>query len=85
MKNCVYRFLNQEGEIIYIGKAKNLKNRLYNHKHLPKDCYEERATVEYVAFETEDDMDFAERYYIPKYKPKYNYIYADSNLRVSVR
>ena len=85
MKNCVYRFLNQEGEIIYVGKAKNLKNRLNNHKHLPKHCYEERATIEYVAFETEDDMDFAERYYIPKYKPKYNYIYAERDLRVSVR
>lgn len=81
----MYRFLNQEGEIIYVGKAKNLKNRLNNHKHLPKHCYEERATIEYVAFETEDDMDFAERYYIPKYKPKYNYIYAERDLRVSVR
>jgi len=24
----VYQFLNSEGEIIYIGKAKNLKNRV---------------------------------------------------------
>ena len=28
MKNCVYRFLNKDNEIIYVGKAKNLKNRL---------------------------------------------------------
>lgn len=85
MKNCVYRFLNKDDEVIYIGKAKNLKNRLHNHKHLPKECYEERVTIEYIEFKTEDDMDFAERYFIPKYKPKYNYIYATRDLSVVVR
>lgn len=84
VKNCVYRFLNKDDEVIYIGKARNLKNRLYNHKHLPKECYAERTTIEYVEFETEDDMDFAERYYIPKYKPKYNYIYGSRDLNVVV-
>lgn len=81
----MYRFLNQEGDVIYIGKAKDLKNRLHSHRHLPKACYEERVTIEYVEFETEDDMDLAERYYVPKYKPKYNYIYAERDLRVSLR
>lgn len=72
MNNCVYRFLNEAGAIIYVGKAKNLKNRLGSHTHLPEECYAERCKTEYVTFETEADMDFAERYYISKYKPTFN-------------
>ena len=41
MKNCVYRFINKENEIIYIGKSKNLEKRLKGHDHLPNKCYEE--------------------------------------------
>ena len=77
MKNCVYRFLNKDNEVIYIGKARNLENRIKTHEHLPKECYLERHKVEYCTFETEYDMDFAERYFIPKYNPKYNTVLKD--------
>lgn len=70
--NCIYRFVNKNGEIIYIGKATNLKNRISSHNHLDKSCYDELEKIEYTCFPTEDIMDWAERYYIPKYKPKYN-------------
>jgi excinuclease UvrABC nuclease subunit len=70
--NCIYRFLNDSNEIIYIGKSKNLKHRLQEHNHLPKECYKECRKIEYTMFNTEYDMDLAERYYIPKFKPKYN-------------
>lgn len=85
MKNCVYRFLNDNDEIIYIGKAKDLKQRLKNHCHLPDKCYEERKIIEYISFDTEDEMDFAERYFVPKVKPKYNtvYKYRELNLKIS--
>lgn len=72
MENCVYRFLNINNEIIYIGKAKHLRQRLATHSHLPSECYEECVRIEYVSFETEQDMDYAEKYFIPKFKPKYN-------------
>lgn len=72
MDNCIYRFLNNKREVIYIGKAKNLLIRLNNHNHLPKKCYTEISLIEYIKFETDDDVDFAERYFIGKYKPKYN-------------
>lgn len=72
LNNCVYRFLNNEGEIIYIGKAKSLRHRINGHRHLPKEAYEEKASIEFCMFETEDEMDLAERYFIPKIKPKYN-------------
>lgn len=82
--NCIYRFLNENNEIIYIGKAKNLKNRLNSHHHLPNECYEERKKIEFTMFETEDDMDFAERYYIPKIKPKYNDIFKERAMTLSI-
>lgn len=72
MENCVYRFLDEYENVIYIGKAKNLKNRLNNHKHLPESCYLEQAYIDYACFDNEYEMDFAERYYIQKLTPKYN-------------
>ena len=72
MKNCVYRFLNKNNEVIYIGKATDLNQRMKNHNHLPEECYKERIRVEYIKFKTEDDMNLAERYFILKCNPKYN-------------
>lgn len=84
MKNCVYRFLNKNNEIIYIGKAKDLKNRLNGHTHLPQVCYDERVAIEFISFDTEYEMDLAERYYIPKYKPKYNTVWSDRVINLSI-
>lgn len=72
LTNCIYRFLNNDGEVIYIGKAKHLKQRLDRHNHLPKACYKETSKIEYFSFETKDEMELAERYLVPKEKPKYN-------------
>lgn len=84
LSNCIYRFLNQQGDVIYIGKAKDLQRRLKNHNHLPEECYKERVVVEFTIFETESDMDLAERYYIPKYKPKYNQMMAENMITVEL-
>ena len=84
MKNCVYRFLNKDNEIIYIGKAKDLDNRIKTHEHLPKECYLERYKIEFCEFETEDDMDFAERYFIPKYNPKYNTVFKGKSITIKL-
>lgn len=72
MNNCVYKFINKYGEIIYIGKSKRLKSRINNHKHLDINCYKELDCITYAAFDSEHEMDFAERYYIQKINPKYN-------------
>lgn len=82
--NSVYRFINKDNEIIYIGQAKNLKNRLNSHNHLPKECYEEIERIEYTEYDTEDDMDFAERYFISKIKPKYNTIHKGKKITVNI-
>ena len=81
MKNCVYRFINKENEIIYIGKAKELKSRIKNHNHLTEECYSEVAFIEYATFDTEYEMDFAERYYIQKINPKYNTVLSDKPIQ----
>lgn len=62
---------------IYIGKARNLKSRLNHHNHLTNDCYNELAYIMYTSFKTENEMDFAERYYIQKINPKYNTVLSD--------
>ena len=83
MRNCVYRFLNKDNEVIYVGKAKNLKSRINNHNHLPKECYQERDHIEYIRFKSEADMNFAERYFIMKLNPKYNTILADKDFNIN--
>lgn len=72
MRNCIYRLIGDNRQILYIGKASNLKQRLSNNIHLPEGCYEETKIIEYHSFLTKADMDFAEKYYIAKYKPFYN-------------
>lgn len=85
-KNCIYRFLNCDDEIIYIGKATDLDNRFKgsNHNHLPTQCYIETHKIEFTSFDTEYEMDLAERYYIPKYKPKYNTQLNKKNIKIKL-
>ena len=71
----VYRFLDSKGNIIYIGKTVNMDNRMQSHftkGHLPKECYNSVAKIEYQKYKTESDALIMETYYITKYSPKYN-------------
>ena len=71
----VYRFLDSKGNIIYIGKTVNMDNRMQSHftkGHLPKECYNSVAKIEYQKYKTESDSLIMETYYITKYSPKYN-------------
>ena len=71
----VYRFLDSKGNIIYIGKTVNIDNRMQSHftkGHLPKECYNSVAKIEYQKYKTESDSLIMETYYITKYSPKYN-------------
>ena len=84
MKNCVYRFLDKDNNIIYIGKAQDLKNRLNGHNHLPKECYSKKARVEYISFSSMDEADIAERYLISKIKPKYNATFKSKEININI-
>jgi excinuclease UvrABC nuclease subunit len=72
----VYKFLDDNNNIIYIGKAKNLNHRIINHfgkfGHLPKECYKNISKIEYCIFNTNTDMSIFEIYMINKYRPIYN-------------
>lgn len=70
--HAIYMFIDGNGKVIYIGRAKNLENRLNSHGHLPKECYKRIVWIHYATFKTEDDLDIAEPYYISRYKPQYN-------------
>ena len=71
----VYRFLDSKGNIIYVGKTVNMDNRMQSHftkGHLPKECYNSVAKIEYQKYKTESDSLIMETYYITKYSPKFN-------------
>jgi len=68
----VYRFWNDKGQVIYVGKATHLYDRLYNHHHLPKECYKSIRYIDFSQLETESDALLYEYYYICKLLPKYN-------------
>lgn len=74
--NGVYR-LYKNNEIIYIGKSKNIKNRLLSHNS-DKDF----DSFDYVEIDNNADKDLYEMYYIDKFKPilnkEYNYNYNHS-------
>ncbi|MEY2949416.1 MAG: excinuclease ABC subunit UvrC [Saprospiraceae bacterium] len=80
----VYKFLNKEGTIIYVGKAKNLKNRLNSYFGNRKDrAGKTRAMVynadmlEFTIVETETDALLLENSLIKKFQPKYNVMLKD--------
>ena len=75
----VYRFLNNEGDIIYIGKARNLKRRFKTHNHLPEECYNEMVSIQYIQLKNNDESAIYERYLINLINPKYNTEYKNNS------
>jgi predicted GIY-YIG superfamily endonuclease len=75
MSGYVYRFVDESNNIIYVGKTKNLKNRMNGHftrGHLPLECYSSVAKIEYLKFENETIARMEEVKYINMYRPRYN-------------
>lgn len=56
----VYRFLNKDGTVIYVGKTINLKQRFSQHEHLTEDV----KKIEYISCDLLADMAWKEIYYI---------------------
>ncbi|MDP3838002.1 MAG: excinuclease ABC subunit UvrC [Methylococcales bacterium] len=74
----IYKMLNAEGEIIYIGKAKNLKNRVSSYFKNPSATPKQQvmvakiAAVEVTVTETENEALLLECQQIKLHKPRYN-------------
>jgi len=79
----VYFHLNKDGEVIYVGKAAVLKNRVrqyfQNSKKDPKTeaLVSEIADTEWIQVDTELDALFLESEKIKQYKPKWNILLRD--------
>jgi len=79
----VYQFLNDEGTIIYIGKAKSLKKRVSSYFNKVHDNLKVTVMVSKIAdlqpivVETEGDALLLENKLIKKYLPRYNIMLKD--------
>lgn len=77
-----YLMHNKDGIVIYVGKSKNLKNRLssyFQREHTGKTrmLVKEIAYFEYIVTNTEMESLLLEINLIKKYNPKYNILYRD--------
>jgi len=80
----VYRFLDADGIVLYVGKARNLKNRLASYfgskkhqMHKTKTMVKHAARIEYTIVETETDALLLENTLIKKFQPRYNVMLKD--------
>ena len=79
----VYQFFDKDNEIIYIGKAKNLKKRVSSYFTKSHDTNKLKLLVksidkiERIIVDTEMDALLLENNLIKKYKPKYNVLLKD--------
>ena len=75
MENYVYRFLDGEDNVIYVGKTGNIKQRMIQHftkGHLPAECYDAVASIFYAKIGSEFNAELVETALIQKYYPIYN-------------
>lgn len=78
----VYKFLNSENKILYVGKSKNLKNRVKSYFQKDKNkkianMIKETTKIDFVLSETEHDALLLENNLIKENKPKYNILLRD--------
>ena len=82
-KPGVYQFFDKKGNIIYIGKAKNLKKRVSSYFNKNHDSGKTRVLVRKIAdiqtiiVDTEFDALLLENNLIKKYLPRYNVLLKD--------
>ena len=86
----IYQYLNDEGIIIYVGKAKNLKRRVssyFNREHpngKTRLLVSKIADIKYIVVKTEEDALLLENNLIKKYKPRYNVLLKDDKTYPSI-
>ena len=86
----IYQYFNQQGTLLYIGKAKNLKQRVKSYwRFTPvftlnpaqspriRKMLQEAVRLEYMLVESEEDALILENTLIKQLKPKYNILLRD--------
>ena len=78
-----YQYYDKDGEIIYVGKAKNLKKRVYSYFNKHHDSPKLRvmvpqiAKINFIVTDSEVEALILESHLIKKHKPKYNVLLKD--------
>jgi excinuclease ABC subunit C len=79
----VYRMINEKGDVLYVGKAKNLKKRVANYTNLNRQSIRIKRminmtrTMEFVTTHTEAEALLLEANLIKKLTPRYNILLRD--------
>lgn len=79
----VYRMINGTGDVLYVGKAKNLKKRVTSYTNLNRQSnrlrrmISETRSMEFVTTHTEAEALLLEANLIKRYKPRYNILLRD--------
>ena len=86
----VYQYFDEKGKLLYVGKAKNLRNRVKSYWRFTPDftpnttqsmriikMLYEAASLEYIVVESEEDALILENSLIKQLKPKYNILLRD--------
>jgi len=79
----VYRMINKAGDVLYVGKAKNLRKRVVSYTKLARQpnrlrrMVSETASMEFVTTHTEAEALLLEANLIKRLKPRYNILLRD--------
>ena len=85
-----YQFYDKDHTIIYVGKAKNLKNRVSSYFHKEVDRFKTKVLVSkiwdisYTVVNSEEDALLLENSLIKKYNPRYNVLLKDGKTYPSI-
>ena len=85
-----YQFYDETKTIIYVGKAKSLKNRVASYFHAEVDRFKTKVLVSkifdisYTVVNTEEDALLLENSLIKKYNPRYNVLLKDGKTYPSI-
>ena len=85
-----YQYLNDNGDIIYVGKAKNLKRRVSSYFNKEQQTLKTRllvakiADIKYVVVNSEADALLLENNLIKRHKPRYNILLKDDKTYPSI-
>ena len=85
-----YQYYDAEGNIIYVGKAKNLKARVSSYFHTEVDRFKTKVLVSkiwdisYSVVNSEEDALLIENELIKQYQPRYNVLLKDGKTYPSI-